>query len=128
MLAPKAWKDRPKQRFFTEEIGMLAETIGLREGFRAAFKVIQHGITPDKASKLEFYPKAWTGKTGAFSIGILNNIDLSLKRRVITNANELIQKESAYFDGTDAAEGFEFINGTMQINIDKAGDLVIETI
>ena len=40
---------------------------------------------------------------------------------------DLIQKESAFFDGTDSAEGFEIINGTMQINIDKAGDLVIET-
>ena len=61
---------------------------------------------------------------------IYHSIDddtLDLKRRVITNANELIQKESAYFDGTDATEGFEFINGTMQINIDKSGDLVIET-
>ena len=50
----------------------------------------------------------------------IDDDDLALKRRVITNANELIQKESAYFDGTDAAEGFEVINGTMQINLDKA--------
>ena len=57
----------------------------------------------------------------------IDDDDLALKRRVITNANELIQKESAYFDGTDAAEGFEVINGSMQINLDKAGDLVIET-
>ena len=57
----------------------------------------------------------------------IDDDDLALKRRIITNANELIQKESAYFDGTDAAEGFEVINGTMQINFDKAGDLVIET-
>ena len=57
----------------------------------------------------------------------IDDDDLTLKRRVITNANELIQKESAYFDGTDAAEGFEVINGSMQINLDKAGDLVIET-
>ena len=57
----------------------------------------------------------------------IDDDDLALKRRIITNANELIQKESAYFDGTDAAEGFEVISGTMQINLDKAGDLVIET-
>ena len=57
----------------------------------------------------------------------IDDDDLALKRRVITNANELIQKESAYFDGTDAAEGFEVINGSMQINLDKNGDLVIET-
>ena len=44
--------------------------------------------------------------------------DLALKRRVITNVNELIQKEKLYFDGTDA-EGFEVINGSMQINFDK---------
>merc|ERR1711907_258392 len=48
----------------------------------------------------------------------IDDDDLALKRRVITNANELIQKESAYFDGTDAAEGFEVINGSMQINLD----------
>ena len=57
----------------------------------------------------------------------IDDDDLALKRRIITNANELIQKESAFFDGTDAAEGFEVISGTMQINLDKAGDLVIET-
>ena len=57
----------------------------------------------------------------------IDDDDLALKRRIITNANELIQKESAYFDGTDAAEGFEVISGTMQINLDKAGALVIET-
>ena len=49
----------------------------------------------------------------------IDDDDLALKRRIITNANELIQKESAYFDGTDAAEGFEVISGTMQINLDK---------
>ena len=88
----------------------------------------QTALTPTTANDL--VNKSYVDAQGTPTLQTLSidDVDLSLKRRVITNANELIQKESAYFDGTDAAEGFEFINGTMQINIDKAGDLVIETI
>ena len=87
----------------------------------------QTAIAPTAANDL--VNKSYVDAQGTPTLQTLSidDEDLSLKRRVITNANELIQKESAYFDGTDATEGFEFINGTMQINIDKSGDLVIET-
>ena len=87
----------------------------------------QIGITPTAAN--DIVNKSYVDAQGTPTLQTLSidDVDLSLKRRVITNASELIQKESAYFDGTDATEGFEFINGTMQINIDKSGDLVIET-
>ena len=87
----------------------------------------QTAIAPSAANDL--VNKSYVDAQGTPTLQTLSidDEDLSLKRRVITNANELIQKESAYFDGTDATEGFEFINGTMQINIDKSGDLVIET-
>jgi hypothetical protein len=65
-IAPKAWLDRPKQRFFTEEMSVIADVIGIREGVRGFLETMRHGITPDKASKLEFYQKAFTGKTGTF--------------------------------------------------------------
>ena len=88
----------------------------------------QIGITPSAAN--DIVNKSYVDSQGTPTLQTLSidDVDLALKRRVITNANELIQKESTRFDGTDKAEGFEFINGTMQINIDKAGDLVIETI
>ena len=87
----------------------------------------QIGITPTAAN--DIVNKSYVDAQGTPTLQTLSidDVDLSLKRRVITNASELIQKESAFFDGTDSAEGFEIINGTMQINIDKAGDLVIET-
>ena len=91
-------------------------------------------ISIEKVSSLELEPYDILDVSNVVVKGIVylknhsnNDVDLSLKRRVITNASELIQKESAFFDGTDSAEGFEIINGSMQINIDKAGDLVIET-
>ena len=88
----------------------------------------QIGITPSAAN--DIVNKSYVDSQGTPTLQTLSidDVYLALKRRVITNANELIQKESTRFDGTDKAEGFEFINGTMQINIDKAGDLVIETI
>ena len=87
----------------------------------------QIGITPTAAN--DIVNKSYVDAQGTPTLQTLSidDVDLSLKRRVITNASELIQKESAFFDGTDSAEGFEIINGSMQINIDKAGDLVIET-
>jgi len=87
----------------------------------------QTAITP--TANNDIVNKSYVDAQGTPTLQTLSIDDdtLDLKRRVITNANELIQKESAYFDGTDATEGFEFINGTMQINIDKSGDLVIET-
>ena len=87
----------------------------------------QTAITPTAAN--DIVNKSYVDAQGTPTLQTLSidDVDLSLKRRVITNASELIQKESAFFDGTDSAEGFEIINGTMQINIDKAGDLVIET-
>lgn len=87
----------------------------------------QTAISPTAAN--DIVNKSYVDAQGTPTLQTLSidDVDLSLKRRVITNASELIQKESAFFDGTDSAEGFEIINGTMQINIDKAGDLVIET-
>jgi hypothetical protein len=88
----------------------------------------QTSITPTTANDL--VNKSYVDAQGTPTLQTLSidDMDLALKRRVITNANELVQKESVFFDGTDATEGFEFINGTMHINIDNAGDLVIETI
>ena len=65
-LAPKAWKDRPVQRFFNEEMTVFADWQGIKEGSKHFLDVLKHGISPEKASKLEFYPRAWKGRLGTF--------------------------------------------------------------
>ena len=49
-------------------------------------------------------------------------------RKVITNFNTITQYEDTLFNGAEQNVGFEVINGSMRIEIDKAGNLVYRTI
>ena len=50
-----------------------------------------------------------------------------LNRKVITNFNTITQYEDTLFNGAEQNVGFEVINGSMRIEIDKAGNLVYRT-
>ena len=50
-----------------------------------------------------------------------------LNRKVITNFNTVTQYEDTLFNGAEQNVGFEIINGTMKIEIDKAGNLIYRT-
>jgi len=50
-----------------------------------------------------------------------------LNRKVITNFNQITQYEDTLFNGAEQNVGFEVINGSMRIEIDKAGNLVYRT-
>jgi hypothetical protein len=50
-----------------------------------------------------------------------------VNRKVITNFNEVTQFEDTLFNAAEQNAGFDVINGSMRIAIDKAGNLVYKT-
>ena len=51
----------------------------------------------------------------------------NVNRKVITNFNEVTQFEDTLFNAAEQNAGFDVINGSMRIAIDKAGNLVYKT-
>ena len=50
-----------------------------------------------------------------------------LNRKVVTNFDEVTQFEDTLYNGTEQNVGFEVVNGTMRIEVDKGGNLVFRT-
>ena len=51
----------------------------------------------------------------------------SLNRQVVTNFNAVTQNVDTLINSAEENLGFDIINGTMQIELDKGGNLVYRT-